>query len=194
MSDATTEITRILEELRAGGAGAQACTDRLFAVLFDELHALATELLRSERDDHTLQPTALVNELYVRLTGGAPVDWNDRRHFIATASRAMRQVLIDHARRRGSAKRGGDWTRITLSDDLGHTSFPDVDLLDLARAIERLEAVDASLGNLVDLRVFAGLTMAEIAEMREVTRRTVQNHWRVARMFLLRELTEAEPP
>ena len=155
---------------------------------------MAQSMLSSEREGHTLQPTALVNEVYVRLAGGQMGDWENRRHFLYVAARAMRHVLVDHARRCSSKKRGGDWKRVTLSGGLGDAISPDHDLIDLSHALSRLERLDSSLSTIVDLRIFAGLTMQEIAQLRGVTRRTVHNHWRLATMWLRRELADGYAP
>lgn len=176
--------------LRDASSGEPMDMDGLFVQLYEQLHALAGNMLVGERDEHTLQPTALVNEAYLRLVDGVPVEWRDRKHFMSVAARAMRHVLIDHGRRRSAAKRGGGWRRITLVDDVRVGDFPDTDIFALSIALSKLERVDPELSRIVELRVFGGLTMQEIADLYSVTRRTMQNHWRVAMMWLRRELTD----
>lgn len=182
-------ITETLLELKREGADQTAVTNRLFEIMFEELRRIASSLMRSERPDHTLQPTALVNETYLRLVDDARVDWQNRAHFFGIAARAMRQVLMEHARRRAAAKRGGDWRRVTLSSDLGLKISADVDLFELDSAMGKLAEMDPRSAQIVELRVFGGMHVNEVAHVLDISPRTVQNDWRVAKMWLTRELT-----
>lgn len=184
---AQAPITHILQELRRGDAGA---VEVLLPLLYDELHRIARRAMRRERPDHTLQPTALVHEAYLRMVRAHSVDWQDRAHFLGIASRVMRQILIDAARRRQAERRGGaDALRITLSD--GALGRPDdaPDLLDLHRALERFATLDARAAQVAELRLFAGATVPEVAEALGVSPRTVDIDWSAARLWLARELT-----
>ena len=176
---------RLLQEWRAGSDEA---LDRLLPVVYEELRRLARRALRGERTGHTLQTTALVHEAYLRLMG-ADVPWNDRIHFLAVAARCMRRVLVDHARARASAKRGGDLVRITLAEDLGAPEPTPIDLVALDRALGGLEAKDARKGRAVELHYFAGLTLDEIATVLGVSVPTVKKDLRFARAFLRQELS-----
>jgi RNA polymerase sigma factor (TIGR02999 family) len=144
--------------------------------------------MRGERPDHTLQPTALVHEAYCRLIDDSRVGWQDRAHFIGIAARAMRQVLVDHARRRAAAKRGGSWQRLTFNEKLGIAAVSETELLDLDGALRRLADLDERTARVVELRVFGGLTAEETGHVLGVSRSTVQRDWDMARMWLAREL------
>lgn len=158
------------------------------ALVYDELRVLAAQHLHRERPDHSWQPTELVHEAYLRLVDGKRVDWKGRRHFFGTAARAMRQLLVDHARRKGAAKRGGSRERVTLEVELVSGEPSDAGLLDLEEALERLMEMDERAGRLVELRFFAGLTLDEAADTLGVSRRTAANDWSLARLWLSREL------
>lgn len=161
--------------------------DGWFRSAYDELRRLAELEMRRERSDHTLQPTALLNEAWAKLAGSDVDAWSDRTRFFGVASRAMRQILVDHARRRAAAKRGGGAQRTTLA---GVGEAIDLDrLIALDEALDRLDRVDPRLRQLVEYRFFAGLTDAESAELLGVTRRTVQRDWAKARAWLHRELS-----
>jgi RNA polymerase sigma factor (TIGR02999 family) len=184
------EVTRALEQLRRGDSSG---FDVVLEVVFAELRAVAARHMSGERSDHTLQPTALLNEAYLRIVQDAHVGWENRAHFFAAAARAMRQVLVDHARRRGAEKRGGDMQRVTLHEDLA----PDIrqsefELLDLHNAIDRLAEKDEQLGRLIELRFFGGLTLDETADVLQVSRRKVAKDWAFARVWLARELSDDE--
>jgi RNA polymerase sigma factor (TIGR02999 family) len=148
--------------------------------------------MRRERPNHTLQPTALVGEAFLRLVDQTRIDWQDRAHFLGIAARVMRQVLVDHARERGAAKRGGDVQRVTLDDYAGQENPAPLDVLILNDALDRLAAIDPRGARVVELRVFGGLTVEEVAALLDVSKRTVDNDWSVARMWLARELRDAE--
>jgi len=180
------EVTRLLAELRAGDDQA---LERLLPIVYAELRTVAANLLRGERVGHTLQPTALVHEAYVRLLGekAPPLD---RQHFFAVAARAMRRVLIDHARARGRQKRGGGAVPVTLHDDVAAAVESDpIDLLALDEAMQKLESADPRRVRVVELMYFGGLSASETAEVVGVTRRTVERDWQYARAWLLREMT-----
>jgi RNA polymerase sigma factor (TIGR02999 family) len=163
--------------------------------LYSELRSLAEQHLRGERVGHTLQPTALVHEAWTRLSSGQPLDWSNRAHVFAAAARAMRQTLIDHARRRGRVKRGGSSVRradvpldaLTMVDD----SSPS-EILDLEEAMQRLEEVHDEAFRVIQLRFYAGLTREECAELLEITPRQIDRLWMFARAWLQRELARDE--
>ena len=164
---------------------------RLLALVYDELRALAARQLKRERADVPLQATELVHEAYLRLAGGAEVRLENRAHFIRLAARAMRQVLIDAARRRHANRRGGAWRRITLTTGLAGEPDDAFDVLDLHQALTRLGALDNNLETLVELRFFAGLTLDEAADTLGVSRRKAAKDWAAARLWLRRELRSA---
>ena len=143
--------------------------------------------MRRERPGHTLQPTALVAEAFLRLVDETQVQWQDRAHFLGIAARVMRQILVDHARRRAAVKRGHELRRVTFDENLGHGSNQSFELLALHEALDRLAALDPRGARVVELRVFGGLTIDEIARLLDVSKRTVDNDWVVARMWLARE-------
>jgi RNA polymerase sigma factor (TIGR02999 family) len=157
-------------------------------MVYDELHRIASRAMRRERADHTLQPTALVHEAYVRLVRGDDVAWQDRAHFLGIAAHVMRQVLVDHARKKHAARRGGHAARVTLTE--GGLGRPDdaPELLDLHHALERFAAIDERAARVAELRLFAGATVPETAEALGVSKRTVDMDWAAARMWLTREL------
>lgn len=181
------DVTRLLEAVRDGEREA---LDRLLPLVYDELRDLARRQMWRERPDHTLHATALVHEAYVKLAGGGRVEAADRAHFLAIAAHAMRQVLVDHARRQMAAKRGGGWEVTTLADGHRALDFRPEEILTLDRALERLEPRQRQV---VEYRFFAGLEEAEIAALLEVSERTVRRDWVKARAWLYRELyPEAE--
>jgi RNA polymerase sigma factor (TIGR02999 family) len=179
------DVTRIL--LDARDPEATGTTERLMEALYPELRRLAASLMRRERQAHTLQPTAVVGEAFLRLVDQTRVQWKDRAHFLGIAARVMRQVLVDHARRHRAAKRGVGLQRVTLGEDVGVAS-PVVDLLLLDETLTRLAALDERGARVVEMRVFGGLTVEETAEALGVSRRTVDNDWAMARRWLAREL------
>ena len=160
---------------------------RLSELVHDELRRVAGGLMRRERADHTLQPTALVHEAYLRLVDETAVAWENRAHFFGVAARAMRQILIEHARRRGAAKRGGGWQRLTL-DGLQIAAASDVEVLELEEALQQLEKMDERMARVVELRLFGGLKVDEVARVLGISRRTVYVDWRVARLWLVHQL------
>lgn len=191
-SDTTGEVTRLLKEL---GDGDPQALDRLYPLVYEELRRAAQRALRSERAEHTLQPTDLVHEVFLKLGGSRPGGVHDRTHFLGVAARAMRQVLVDHARRRNAAKRGGDLVRTTLGDSaFASSSLSAEELIALDDALDRLEAYDGRLRRVVEMRYFAGLSEREIATALHVTERTVQRDWVKARAWLHKELYPELPP
>jgi RNA polymerase sigma factor (TIGR02999 family) len=175
-----TPITALLERLQAGE---QAAGDELFRRLQAELRWRAERLMAGARPDHTLQPTALVNEAWLRLAGGNRGGWQGRAHFLAVAARAMRSVLVDHARSHGRRKRGGGGERIELDAAVASYAAKDYDLLAVNEALERLHAIDPDLGRLVELRFFGGLTIPETAAVIGASTATVERNWRTARTW-----------
>ncbi|MHC4949204.1 MAG: ECF-type sigma factor [Planctomycetota bacterium] len=177
--------TRLVNELAGGDREA---AERLMPRVYDELHGLAENHFRRQPSGHTLQPTALVNEAFVRLIDRDAVDYRGRAHFMAVAALAMRQILVDHARRRNAARRGGGRPRLTLTDaDLAGAAM-DVDVLALDEALTKLAEADARAARVVGLRFFSGLSMEETAEVLGVARSTVAEDWRFAKAWLATEL------
>lgn len=181
-------VTRLLARVEAGDSDA---LDRLFPLVYAELRRAAEQTLRNEAPGHTLQPTALVHEAYLKLVGGA-IPSRDRGHFLSIAARAMRQILVDHARRRRAAKRGGGIRIATLDGNAPDSGGEIDDLVALDDAMERLAGVSSRLRDVVELRFFAGLNEDEIAKTLNVTTRTVQRDWAKARAWLHRELYPAD--
>ena len=181
-----SEITGWLAGWRAGDEEAR---DRLFAVVHPQLRALATRLLRRERGDHTLEPNAVVNELYLRLIGGQPVSYQDRVHFFAIAAQTMRRILIDYARARVTEKRGGQQQRVGLSAVDGTVSAaPSEQLLDLDTLLSALATTDPRAARVVELRFFGGLREEDVAEVLQVSAITVKRDWKAARAWLAAHL------
>jgi RNA polymerase sigma-70 factor (ECF subfamily) len=179
--------------LRAWSEGDQAALNELVPLVERELHQLARAYMGRERHDHTLQATALVNEVFLRLARGATPEWKDRAHFVGIAARLMRQVLVDHARSRGYRKRGGNAQRVPLEEAMPLSPEPEIDVLAVDRALEALAKVDVRKSQLVELRFFGGLTMEETAEVLGISVETVKRDWRFAKLWLSREL-EGETP
>ena len=178
----------VTELLRAWSDGDDAALEQLIPLMEAELRRLARGYMGRERQGHTLQTTALVNEAFLRLTGARQVRWQDRGHFLGISARLMRRVLVDYARRRGFHKRGGDAQRVTLHEGVVAASDPAVDVVALDRALEALEKSDARKGRIVELRFFGGLSVEETAEVLNVSTDTVKRDWRLAKLWLLREL------
>jgi len=175
----------ILKDMEGGDPSAAA---RLLPHVYDELRDQAERLFRGRQAGHTLQPTALVHEAYLRLVDQARADWKSRAHFIAVAAKAMRQILVDHYRSRKAQKRGGGLRRVTLSGVDVATPPPEVDLLALEEALTRLSGFDERQARVVELRFFGGLSVEEVAEVLGVSKTTVEGEWRSARAWLAREL------
>lgn len=174
--------------LRAWSDGDEAALEQLVPLVEAELHRIARGYMRRERQGHTLQATALVNEVFLRLTDAQDVRWQDRAHFLCIAARLMRRVLVDYARSRGYRKRGGGAHKVTLDETLLLTPGPAVDVVDLDRALDVFAGIDARKSRVVELRFFGGLSVEETAEVLHVSTDTIKRDWRVAKLWLLREL------
>jgi RNA polymerase sigma factor (TIGR02999 family) len=180
------EITRLL---RAWSGGESDALPQLVEIVYPELRRIAARHLSRERAGHTLQPTALVGEAYVRLAGQPPgKHWEDRTHFFAVAAHVVRAVLVDHARARGAAKRGGGAIGVELTDRSVSVPAPPVDMLDLDAALQALEAMDAEHAKIVELRYFAGLSIDETAEVLGISPMTVKRGWLAAKTYIRRHL------
>jgi len=179
------EITRLLRDWRGGN---QAALDQLLPLVYDELRRLAGRYLRREPAGQTLQPTALVNELYLRLVDQPEVDWQNRAHFFAVAAQAMRFLLLDRARSKQQAKHGGGARQVELEETAVISAEPSTDLLALDEALTRLAVLDPRQGRIVELRYFGGLSTAEVAEVLGVSEITVKREWLKAKAWLYREL------
>jgi RNA polymerase sigma factor (TIGR02999 family) len=184
-------VTALLERARSGDAAAEA---ELVPLVYADLRRAAEHLLRGERPGHTLQPTDLVHEGYLKLVGGDVVDAQTRRHFIAIAARAMRQVLIDHARRRGADKRGAGRVEVRVTNADAGIDIDFAEIIALDDALERLGRRNPRLPRVVELRFYAGLSDEEIADVLGVTSRTVQRDWATARAWLYKELVASTGP
>jgi RNA polymerase sigma factor (TIGR02999 family) len=185
--ESSGEVTRLLDRL---SKGEQAAADELLPLIYAQLHDLASSLMAGRRPGDTLQPTALVHEAYLKLLPGRVAHWRDHEHFLALAAKAMRSVLVDHARRRRAQKRGDDGKPLSL-DEAILLAFEGraTDLLALEEALERLSVVSERAARVVELRFFGGLGTDEIARSLEITPRTVERDWRTARAWLHQELT-----
>jgi RNA polymerase sigma factor (TIGR02999 family) len=175
-----SEVTLLLEAMNAGDGAAQG---RLIPLIYEELRRLAESHMRRERPGHTLQPTELVNEAYLRLAHGA-AEWKSRAHFFGAAAEAMRRVLVDHARQRAAQKRGAGVERVTFDELAVQAEQPDVGVLELDEALSALEQEDARLCRVVHLRYFAGFSIEETAEVLEMSPATVKRDWTYARAWL----------
>ena len=185
MAISSRDVRRIVEE--AGTAGAPAL-DQLVPLVYKELRRLAAGHLRHERRDHTLQPTGLVHEVYLRLAGEEPVSFESWAHFRGIAARVMRRVLVEHARARGAHKRGGSRVRVSIEDTAELSAAPALDFGALDQALERLASFDVRQARVVELRYFGGLTLEETAQVLGLSLATVKREWALARAWLRREL------
>lgn len=187
MADAETDIAELLDKAASGDAPAQ---ERLLRVVYGELRRLAGRYMRGERVDHTLQPTALVHEAYMRLFRSEGIRWQDHGHFIRCSARAMRQILVDHARKVNRVKRGGEARKVSLHDSaiIACDQQPDV-LLALDDSLERLKALDARQAEIVEMLYFTGLTQQEAADALGLSEITVRREWRLARAWLWSEIS-----
>jgi RNA polymerase sigma factor (TIGR02999 family) len=185
------DITQILRELRGGSSGA---VETLLPLVYDELRAMAHRRLNPGARDVTLDTTALVHEAYVRLFDRSQLDWNDRRHFFSVAAIAMRQIIVDHARRRSAEKRGGAMRRVDLDATNLAVDEQAEEIVALNDALSRLAKLDERLARTVELRFFGGLSVEEVAEVMQTSERTVKRDWRKARALLFQAITsEGEP-
>ncbi|MCK4414784.1 MAG: sigma-70 family RNA polymerase sigma factor [Candidatus Eisenbacteria sp.] len=188
MPGSSHDFTRLLDRATAGDPTA---ARELLPLIYMQLRACAAQMMAAERPDHTLQPTALVHEAYLRLVGQGDTTWETRAHFYVAAAESMRRILIEHGRKRGRQKRGGDWKRITLdSVNLAGKDTPIEEILSVDEAIQRIEERDERMARIVRLRFFAGLSVHETAALLGVTDRTVRREWALARAWLYRNLAE----
>lgn len=185
----SSSATALLLEWSTGADGADNARSALQPLVYEELRRIARLYLRRERPDHTLQATALVHEAYLRLIDQRSVDWRNRAQFIGLAATMMRRVLINYARERSAAKRGGGAERVSLTVAEGMAESPAVDVVALHEALEQLEAIDARKSRIVELKFFGGLTTVEAADVLEVSHATVERDWKVARAWLYDSLS-----
>jgi RNA polymerase sigma factor (TIGR02999 family) len=190
LEDSSGEVTRLLKEWKSGDQNALAA---LIPVVHQELRRLASYHLRSERPDHTLQSTALVNEAFMRLLGSEPSELRNRSHFIAVASRVMRQILVDYARARSAQKRDGG-NRIVLDAEIDLPITKDAELVALDMALDALARIDDRQAKIVEMKFFGGLSEPEISEVLGVSRATVTRDWSTARVWLHRQMSERQAP
>lgn len=182
MEDSRKNITEtLIAEAKEPAAKA---AEKLLPLVYDELRDLAAKYLRSERANHTLQPTALVHEAYLKLVDQSRVDWKGKTHFYAVSAVAMRRILIDHARTHGRDKRGGDWQRVLLDDVNVSDGHNVVDAVALDSVLESLQALDADQARIVELRFFGGLTVEEVAHVLGVSKRKIEGDWTHAKAWL----------
>lgn len=192
MEDREAEVTEIVNRLRSEAGGERPSAEQLLPHVYNELRQLARRYLSRERPGHTLEPTALVHEAYIKLVDQSKVDWQGRTHFFAVGAKVMRHLLIDHARGKGRAKRGGDRQKVTLAEGLtpfGSGALDAEDLLALNEGLDRLAELDARQARVVELRFFGGLTVPEAALVLGVSNRTIEGDWAHARAWLKRELS-----
>jgi RNA polymerase sigma-70 factor, ECF subfamily len=186
---ATHEVTRLLQAWRAGNDGA---LEQLVPLVYDELHRLARRYMAAEQSGHTLQTTALVHEVYLRLVDTKSIDWQNRAHFYAICARLMRRILVDFARSRNYQKREGKFAHIQLEEAATVSSVVGAELLAVDEALKQLAAVDTRKSDVVEMRFFGGLTVEEIAATLQVSPETVMRDWKLAKAWLLRELSHEE--
>ena len=185
----TSENGDVSVLLQAWGKGDLEAREKLMPLVYSELRRRAAAYLRRERADHTLQPTALVNEAYLRIVGQQGVEWQNRAHFCGIAAQMMRRILVDHARGRGRGKRLGTGVRVTLTENIGKADPPDCELLLLDQALHELSSIDPQQAQIVELRYFGGLTESEVADVLTVSRSTVTREWTIAKGWLYRRMT-----
>jgi RNA polymerase sigma factor (TIGR02999 family) len=181
------DVTQLLTAASKGDRGA---LDALLPVVYDDLRQRAAALMRRERGDHTLQPTALVHEAFLHLVANDRIDWQGRAHFFSVASRFMRRILVDHARARGAGKRGAGVTRVPIDQALSLSTTRDADVLMIDDVLEKLAALDPRHAEIVSMRFFGGLTVEEVAAVLGTPKRTLEEEWRLIKAWLRRELTE----
>lgn len=191
MNEQMKRTTQVLEESSIHGHVKVA--EQLLPLVYEELRSLADNYLRKERKNHTLQPTALVHEAFLRLVDQSRVDWKGRTHFFAVGASAMRRILIDHARSRGRGKRGGGWKRVVLDDLEAPPEFGEVDSVVLDELLEELAGLDPQQARIVELRFFAGLKVKDVAEMLGVSKRKVEADWTHAKAWLRSRLDPETP-
>lgn len=179
-------ITQILEDIRSGD---RESLDELLPLVYDELRRLAGHYISRERSDHTLQPTALVHEAYIRLIGQKKIEWQNRAHFFGVSARLMREILVEYARGRNRLKRGGEFkTQIALDEAVGFSDGNLLDIVTVDQALCELEKLDEQQARIVELKFFGGLTIEEIAEVANISPATVKREWATAKLILRRML------
>jgi len=184
-----TPVTELLVRWRSGDADA---LQALMPLVYDEMRRLAHRYLRRERPGHTLQSTALVHEAFVRLTGNAPPQWEDRAHFFGIAAHLMRQILVEYARSRNAGKRGGPAIRLNIDSIAEPSARPDLDIVALDDALKDLARIDAQQSRVVELRFFSGLSIEDTAQVMGISESTVKRDWNTARVWLFRELDRTQ--
>ena len=180
------DVTQVLNRVSEGDRGA---AEELLPLVYEDFRSLAKMYMSRESYSHTLQPTALVHEAFLKLIDQTRVDWQGRTHFFAVGAQAMRRILVDHARRKRREKHGGTLDRIELDDDVALSPQSDQDVLALEEALEKLETVDERQSKIVELRFYAGLTVKEVAEVLGVSKRTIEAEWTMVRAWLRKELS-----
>lgn len=184
------QITELLQMHRSGDNHA---LETLFPIVYEELHRIASSMMRGERGNHTLQPTALVNEAYLRLIGNTTSEYENKQHFIAISARVMRQVLVDHARAKKAEKRGGDFIKVTLSTRNSAEDYDLTEILAIDSALDKLSQLSERQARVVELRYFSGLEIEEVAQVLGISAGTVKRDWTVAKAWLFRELSDSFP-
>jgi len=187
-SSVDAQLTQLLSDVESGKADS---INELMPVVYDDLHVLAERILRREKKGHTLQPTALIHEAYLRLVDQSRVGWKGKTHFFALCATSMRRILVDHARKRKASKRGGEARRVDFDIGLLGDDTEDEDILAVDDAIIKLANFDPKLARIVELRFFSGLTVADVAEVLQESKRSVEREWSMARAWLRRELSGA---
>ena|SRR5579859_6337612 len=190
MRAADGEVTLLLKAMKNGDESA---SEKLLPLVYSELHRLARSYMRRERPDHTLQPTALINEAYLRLARDN-IDWQSRQHFIGVAANVMRRLLVDHARAHNAARRSGGGDRVELGEGLMVSIERSAEVLALHDALTGLEAVDPRQAKVVELRYFGGFSVGEIGDILEMSPRSVKRHWALARIWLLKQMNQVHDP
>jgi len=186
--EAAGEVTRLLSNWSSGDLGAR---DAVLPLVYDELRRLAASYLRRERSDHTLQATALVHEAYLRLVDHQHADWHNRQHFFGAAAQLMRRILVDHARGRLAAKRGRGASKVELHEAMAMAQDQPADMLTLDESLTRLAKLDPQQAQIVELRVFTGLTVEETADLLKISPATVKRDWSMAKVWLLNQIQKA---
>jgi RNA polymerase sigma factor (TIGR02999 family) len=186
MSIPTSDVTRLLQDWSQGDPSA---LERLIPLVFDDLRQIASRLFQRESDGHTLQPTALVNEVYLRLMDQRKIHWQNREQFFGVAALLMRRILVDYAKGRQAAKRGSGAPKVPLDESMAVPEMRDLDVVALDEALTELAKIDPRQGRIVEMRFFMGLSHEEIADVLEISVTTVKREWRMAKLWLHRELT-----
>lgn len=186
MSNPTSDVTKLLQEWSQGDAAA---LERLIPLVFEDLRQIARRLFQREADSHTLQPTALVSEVYLRLMDQRKVQWQNRKQFFGVAAMMMRRILVDYAKGRKAAKRGSGMPNVPLDETFAMSEMRDFDFVALDEALSRLAELDERQGRIVEMRFFTGLSNEETADILEISVTTVKREWRTAKLWLHRELS-----